>query len=253
MRAGEEPDRMLAVCAFLGLFLAAGCGLFYRAPAPIPTVPYLAADHSPARDLLVLLPGRNDRAGVFAEQGVVGIAERAAASLDVVAVDATLGYYIHRNLTQRLRADVFEPARRRGYRSRWIAGISMGGLGALLFAQHHPEVVTDVIVVAPFLGDDEVLQEIERAGGVLAWRPPARLDPDDYQRDLWRWLKACAEQGQPCPRIFLGYGAEDRFVRAHRLLAAVLPANRVAVVPGGHDWGPWRDLFATLLPRVAAR
>jgi pimeloyl-ACP methyl ester carboxylesterase len=253
MRAGRKPGRPLGFCACLGLLSAASCGFFYRAPAPVPTVPYLADDRSSAGDLLVLLPGRSDRAGAFAEQGVVAIAKRAAAGLDVVAVDATLGYYIHRNLTQRLMADVFEPARARSYRSRWIAGISMGGIGALLFAQHHPEAVTDVIAVAPFLGDDEVLAEIECAGGVAAWRPPTEIDPDDYQRDLWRWLKACTEQRQSCPRIFLGYGAEDRFVRAHRLLTAVLPPSHVAVVPGGHDWGPWREVFATLLPRVAAK
>jgi enterochelin esterase-like enzyme len=83
----------------------------------------------------------------------------------------------------------------------------------------------------------------------------AKSDPKRLccQRDLWRWLKACAEQRQPCPRTFLGCGAEDRFVRAHRLLAAALPPAQVAVVPGGHTWEPWRALFATLLPRVAAR
>jgi pimeloyl-ACP methyl ester carboxylesterase len=249
----EVGERFAFTWAAIALVWLSGCGLFFRAPAPLPAIPYPAADRAAARDLLVLLPGRGDRASTFAEEGVVRIAQRAVSNLDVIAVDATVGYYIHRNLTQRLVADVFEPQRPRGYRSQWIAGISMGGIGALLFARFHPEVVSDVIAIAPFLGDEEVIDEIERAGGVLAWRPPAKLDPDDYQRDLWRWLKACAERRQTCPRIFLGFGSEDRFVRAESLLAAVLPPGQVVVVPGGHTWEPWRQLFTAILPRVAAR
>lgn len=238
--------RCLPLC--LGL---AGCGLVFRAPAPIPTIAYAGADRAAPRDLLMLLPGRGDRAASFADQGLVRIAQQADPRLDVIAVDATTGYYIHRNLIPRLMEDVVQPARARGYRDLRIAGISMGGIGALLFAQHHPDAVSDVIVVAPFLGDDEVIEEIERQGGVTAWRPPAKLDPDDYQRDLWRWLKSCTDGTARCPRIFLGFGSEDRFVRAHRLLAAALPPGQVAVVPGGHDWDPWRQLFATILPVVA--
>lgn len=232
-------------------FCMGGCALFFRAPAPIATIAYPDGGDPLSRNLLVLLPGRGDRASSFAEEGIVDRVGRAAPGTDVIAVDATLGYYLHRNLNQRLMADVFEPARARPYRSRWISGISMGGIGALLFAQFHPKEVTDVIAIAPFLGDDEVLDEIERAGGVAAWQPPAKIDPDDYQRALWRWLKGCGERPESCPRIFLGFGSEDRFVRAERLLAAVLPQGRVAVVPGGHTWEPWRQLYAVLLEKVA--
>jgi pimeloyl-ACP methyl ester carboxylesterase len=242
------PTRLRPVLALLlGL---AGCGLFFRAPAPIPALAYPSAGGPAGHDLLVLLPGRGDRAGAFREQGIVGLAQHVVPNLDVTAVDATLGYYIHRNLTQRLLADVITPAKAQGYRSIWLSGISMGGLGALLFAQRNPGAVSDVLVIAPFLGDAPVIDEIERAGGLAAWQPPATLEPDDYQRDLWRWLKGCSERPQTCPRIFLGFGAQDRFVRAHRLLAAVLPPAQVAMVPGEHTWEPWRQLFATLLPRL---
>jgi len=242
--------RLLALAVPLWL---SGCGLVFRAPTPLPAITYPAAWNPSDRDLLLLLPGRGDRAQSFATEGIVDIAQRASANLDVIAVDATTGYYIHRNLTQRLMADIIEPARTRGYRATSIAGISQGGLGALLFAERHPQEVSDVVVVAPFLGDEEVIAEIERAGGLAGWRPTAKLDPDDYQRALWRWLRGCTVEKQPCPRIFLGFGTEDRFVRALRLLAAVLPPDRVATVPGGHTWDPWRQLFATLLPRVARR
>ncbi len=228
-----------------------GCGLFYRAPTPLPSTSYSApSSDQPVRELLVLLPGRGDHASAYAEQGIVAIAQQANPHLDLVAADATLGYYIHRNLIPRLMDDVIAPAQTRGYRTIALGGISMGGIGALLFAQRHAEILSAVIVVAPYLGDDDLLDEIERAGGLAAWSPPPKIDPDDYQRVLWAWLKSCTEERIACPPIFLGFGKEDRFIRGERLLAAVLPADQVATVPGGHDWGPWRKLFALLLPRM---
>jgi pimeloyl-ACP methyl ester carboxylesterase len=237
--------------AGLGVALvSAGCGLFFRAPTPVATVRYSST--AAAGNLLVLLPGRGDRARSFADAGIVDIARRSVPRMDLISVDATLGYYIHRNLIERLQADVIEPARAGGYRSIWLAGISMGGLGSALYAEKHAKEVAGIVLIAPFLGDPEVLAEIEAAGGLRAWQPPS-IDPDDYQRGLWRWLKACTSQQGSCPRIFLGFGSNDRFVRAHRLLAAVLPPNQVVEVPGGHDWEPWRALFAALLPKLVAR
>lgn len=238
----------------VGVALAsAGCGLFFRAPSPVGTIRYPSP--TAAADLLVLLPGRGDRARSFADAGIIDIARHTVPGIDVVSVDATLGYYIHRNLIERLQADVFEPARGRGYGSIWLAGVSMGGLGSALYAEKHPTQLAGIVLVAPFLGDESLLAEIEAAGGLRSWQPPPSIDPDDYQRSLWRWFKHCSSQQQQttCPRIFLGFGSNDRFVRAHRLLAAALPANRVVEVPGGHDWVPWRALFAALLPKLAQR
>lgn len=227
---------------------AAGCGLFFRAPTPVATIVYPSPDRSGG--LLVLLPGRGDRARSFSDAGIIDIARQAIPGSAVISVDATLGYYIHRNLSERLEADVFAPARAQGYRAIWLAGISMGGLGAALFAQRHPTDVAGIVLVAPFLGDEPVLAEIEAAGGLRQWQPPASLDPDDYQRGLWRWLAGCTKNPGRCPRILLGFGSSDRFVRAHRLLAAELPPEDVVEVPGGHDWAPWRALFEALLPKT---
>jgi pimeloyl-ACP methyl ester carboxylesterase len=236
----------------LATLLGAGCGWFFRAPAPVATIEYSPPSVTTG-DLLILLPGRGDRARSFAEAGVVDVIRQRSPGLRVVAVDATLGYYIHRNLPERLDLDVIEPARARGHRSIWVAGISMGGLGALLYAERHPQVIEGVLLVAPFLGDEPVIAEIEMAGGLHKWRPPAHVDPEDYQRELWRWLKACTAQVRTCPRVLLGFGSNDRFARAHRLLAAALPASAVAEVPGEHNWEPWRKLFAELVPRMSIR
>jgi len=202
--------------------------------------------------LLVLLPGRADTPEDFEKQGFVAMARRAGPDIDVVAADATLGYYARATLPTRLAQDVVEPARGRGYRSIWLAGVSMGGLGTLYYAKNRPETVAGVLAIAPYLGSDDVIEEIERAGGLANWTPASPLDPDDWERALWVWLKKCAAQQGVCPAIFLGYGEADKLARSDRLLAATLPPDHVLVVPGGHEWEPWRRIFAAQIGLLLA-
>ncbi len=53
-----------------------------------------------------------------------------------------------------------------------------------------------------------------------------------------------------CPTLHLGFGTEDRFAAAHRLLAALLPVERVAMLGGGHDWPTWEALWECMLDAV---
>ena len=226
------------------------CSIIYPAPTPMLSTYYPAKPAVPGRALLVLLPGRHDNAADFEKHGFVQVAHESGAPVDLFAADAGYGYYVARTLGQRLAEDVFAPARTRGYRSFWISGISMGGFGALVYAEQHPNELEGLLAIAPFLGDDDLINEIEQAGGLAKWKTTAKPSPDDYLRQLWLWLGRCIPQAQGCPRIFLGFGREDRFVRAGRLLAAALPAEQVVEVPGEHDWGPWQQIFSLSLPRM---
>jgi pimeloyl-ACP methyl ester carboxylesterase len=227
-----------------------GCSLFFPAPTPLRATSYPAQRGTQSSSLLVLLPGRGDSAAEFEKHGITNMVRQLPAPVDVIAVDAGLGYYMRGTLRARLSEDVIGPALTRGYRSIWVGGISMGGLGALWYAEQRPSDVAGVLVVAPFLGDKDVIDEIEHAGGVAMWTPAKPIEPDDYQRRIWLWLQGCARRPDTCPRIYLGFGRSDRFARAHRLLAAVLPADHVMQVEGDHDWPPWQTLFAQALPRI---
>lgn len=235
---------------YLLFVCAAACSILYPAPTPIPSVYYSTGPAAQDRALLLLLPGRSDTAADFEKQGFVGIARKSGAPIDLVAVDARFGYYIGKNLGQRVATDVIAPARAYGYRSFSLSGISMGGMGALIYAQQHPGEVNGVLAIAPFLGDNDVIQEIERAGGLVKWKSIGVAKPGDYQRELWLWLGHCLPQSKGCPRIFLGFGSGDRFVRAHRLLAAALPPDQVIEVSGEHEWTPWLQIFELALPRM---
>lgn len=236
------PKTLLA-----SLLLAASISCFYLRPAPIP-VPILEHRKSASEDLVVFLPGRGGHAEDFEKHGFLQVAQEAGLAADLTAVDAHLAYYMDRSLLTRLKEDVIAPAQKRGKHRIWLVGVSMGGLGALLYAERHPEDVAGVFLLAPYLGDETVLKEIRAAGGLRGWTVPEPLDPKDHQRGVWRWLKRRADGQIPQAfPIYLGYGAQDRFAPANAMLAASLPPERVFIAEGGHDWPVWRSLWVRFL------
>lgn len=228
----------LAACLFLG-----GCALVFRAPTPMPQVARSVG--TDPRCLVVFLPGFGDGEGVFAEHGFVdALAERRIA-VDTISAGATFGYYARRNVVERLEADVLEPAwKRRSYAETWLVGVSMGGMGALLVARGDPR-ITGMLLLAPYLGDEDVISEIERAGGLARWDPPSPSE-DDWQRELWLWLRSVTARPADRP-LYLGAGETDRLGRGHRLLAGALDFRHIYRTTGGHDWAPWGRLWGDFL------
>ncbi len=240
--------RRLLPAALLLHLLVAGC-VSTRTAIPMAT----RADPLPgggARCLVVFLPGMGDRADTFFDERFVELVRQRGLSVDVVAADATFGYYAKGIVVDRLEADVLAPARARGYQRTWLVGASMGGFGSLFFAAQRPAEVSGVLALAPFLGKDSVLKEIRAAGGLARWTPPAAapFDEHNYSPQLWRWLRERTVEGKPGPELWLGWGTDDHRLRdADALLGAALPPEHVLNAPGGHDWGPWRALLGEFL------
>jgi pimeloyl-ACP methyl ester carboxylesterase len=214
-------------------------------PLSIRRCPYEGS--SPTRDLLVCLPGIGDEAKDFERWGFVDLVRTRQWAADVLLVDAHYGYYADRSLLRQLHHDVLLPAAVSGYRSIWLAGISMGGLGALLYASEYERDVHGVVAIAPFLGSRTLVQEIASAGGLARWT--STVNPSDEIRAIWSWARTRREGIAPAPEIFLAYGEEDLFADAHRLLASVLPASHVLTAPGGHRWRVWHELWTKFLSR----
>ena len=206
----------------------------------------LAPQRNAARVMLVMLPGVKDRPQDLVEHGFIRAVRERAVPVDVVAVDAHLGYYLERSLIERLSADIIAPARAKGYVRIWFMGISLGAMGALIYARAHANEIEGMVVLAPFLGVQGTIAEIERAGGFSQWQPGA-IEPDDDERLLLAWLKAYQADNPAMPKLYLGYGVDDRFAPASKLLAQRLPATQVATTRGGHDWATWIDLWRHLL------
>lgn len=206
-----------------------------------------------AKCLLVLLPGAKDRAGTFRDERFIDVIRSSGLSVDVVAADATLGYYLSNRAGPRLEADVIGPARSKGYEQVWLLGISMGGYGTFHYTLQFPEHVDGIAAFAPYLGEEELVKEVKAAGGVKKWAAPAPapLDETNHARQLWGYLQRVTAGEQKAPEIYLGCGDTDRMLPSVKVLAAALPADHVFTTAGGHDWGPWRDLLAQFLARSA--
>jgi enterochelin esterase-like enzyme len=205
--------------------------------------------------LIVLLPGARDTSQDFKDQGFVDAVRARKIDADIQLVDAHTDYYGNQQIVQRLQDEVVGPATGKGYKSIWFAGISLGGYGTLLYNMNYPKQIEGFFIMAPYMGPRDIPVEIQKQGGLKSWTSEVQGNID---MDMWRWLKGYATQGAGLPNAYLGYGASDRFEKSNGLLAEVLPQERSFVIPGGHDWATWRQLWAnfldtTALPRMDAR
>jgi pimeloyl-ACP methyl ester carboxylesterase len=179
----------------------------------------------------------------FQKEGFIEALTTAGTKADLIAVDAHFGYYKERTLVARLREDVIGPALAGGHDRIWLVGVSMGGFGSLLYADLHSEDVAGLVLFSPFLGEEEVIEEIRRVGGLRKWSPAGPVDLDtDYSRELWRWLKENVSDPDGIP-IYLGYGARERLATANSILADILPSGHVRIGEGGHRWETWSPLW----------
>ena len=191
-------------------------------------------------NLWVLLPGIDDLPGDFAAHGFVDRAWRSGLVADAMEPDLHLGYYLRHQAVARLHNDLLRPARGI-YHRIWLVGISLGGLGALLYASQYPDDVQGIVLLAPFLGHGPIIQDLSNGG-----LPIEPAQDSDFQHQLWDWLAGPA----PKPPIYLGFGYDDPFAPANRLLAELLPKGRVFLAHGGHDWDTWSRLWPAILSRV---
>jgi pimeloyl-ACP methyl ester carboxylesterase len=252
----SQPSRREAGAALLAAAAApawvglGGCGGLARPSAePMELILDRAPGAEPAPVLLVLLPGAHMTLAEMQREGLVAAVRSAGLHADVLLAGTTLEHVYERSAFERLRGGVLEPGGVRETRPVWLAGISLGAFLALGCAMRLPGVVHGIVAIAPYLGTAKTVQALRQAGSARAWArhtPPSGL-ADDIDGPLWRWL---AEPPPGAPSIHLGFGSEDRFAPAHRLLAELLPPERVQVVPGGHTWRPWRTLWAQWLAQA---
>lgn len=218
------------------------CGFYPSVPMEKVNYPANGTQH---KRLLVLLRGMGGTINYYEQQGWIEAARNVNADFDMVAPDAHFGYYSSNTILERLTQDVIEPARKQGYQSIWFAGISMGGLGSLLYSTEFPDIVERIYLFAPYLGDTDVLDSIKTNGGLHSWQIPANK-MDNYQYRVWNRLKQIVEDPKQKVKIFLGYGDKDR-LKGHDLLAEYLPQNQVIKLDGKHDDRTFYTLWKTML------
>ena len=231
------------------LLLSPACKTFaflFPAPTPMQALRYPASPSERAQCLIILLPGGGDDADAFEKAGFIADLRARNIHADVEAAAATFGYYAKWTFPERFGTDIVEPAVANGYKHIWLAGVSMGGYGAADFATHHSDLFDGLLLLAPYLGEGAVLDEIRRAGGLRAWTPRDATGERD-ERALWLWLKDATADPAARPALYLGFGEGDGMHDTHALLAAAMAPARLYPGPGGHDWPIWRRAWKEFL------
>ena len=235
---------------FLLLYLA-GCAARGDITRPIPAT-FVAAPQ-PAHRLVVMLPGRGDSLRSLTAIGMARFIQRTWPDADVILTGLTMPFYRQGCAVQRLHDEVVEPARRPTYQQVWLAGISLGGTGALMYDERYPDQIDGLLVLSPYLGDAAIHREIRQAGGLANWQPglPQAIAPDTFGRELWRYLQGWSQRPQRARSVWLAYGAAEPFRESIELMRPLLPADHVVMLPGHHDWKLWKPAMRTLLERAA--
>lgn len=207
-----------------------------------------------APTLLVLLPGALQTPETLLEEGMAAAVRARGLAVDIALVDpglATIGEATDGSVAARLES-LLAPARR-DYRSLWLAGVSLGGFMALAHAARSPGRVDGMFLLAPYPGNRLLTGAIEAAGGPAAWAAAtvATAGMADDEENVWRWLAQNGPAGRP--EIHLGHADADRFAGGQRLMAQLLPPQRVDLIAGGHDWPSWRTLWNNFLDRHGER
>lgn len=234
----------------LALLLALTAGCASTGDKPIGALHYEnpAKPADQGKKLLIFLRGAGGGNSVFERHGLVNEVITRGLPFDMVAPDAHFGYYSSETLGRRLYEDIIIPARQQGYTEIWVAGVSMGGLGALFLQIEHPDAVDGIILLSPFLGWNGIVKEIRQAGGLPRWEPGPHT-VEDWQRYLWSWVKQHRELPARNAPIYLGYGASDIFSNAQSLMASAIPDERTTVIDGGHTYATLRRLWRDFLDK----
>lgn len=237
--------------ATLSLVLLNGCAGGGDVSKPIPTL--LVPAPAKAQRLVVMLPGRGDDLQGLEKHHAAQIIQRQWPHADVLLTGLTMPYYTHGVATRRLHDEVMVPASKRGYRQIWLAGISLGGMGSLLYDRAYPGEVSGMLLFSPYLGDRKIHDEIRDAGGLAQWNPgPSQMiGPDTFQHELWRYLKGWSNDPTRTSSVWLAYGDSERFRKPIELVTPVLPASHVLMLPGHHNWKLWSATMPALFHKAA--
>jgi hypothetical protein len=262
-----------------------GCIAFRSTEGPMTLVEDQLACTVRPSTLIVMLPGARDVPQDFIDQGFVKAVRDRGIQADLLLVDSHIAYYTQMQIIDRLEKEVVLPARAKGYKTIWFAGISLGGYGTLLYSSKTardsslsvtptgPEsgvtkkTIDGFFAMAPYMGSSRITRAITEQGGLrsanLTKAPDGSTAANNFDLVLWQWLQsytsltnqsnnnAAAPALSPTnPAAWLGWGSKDGFAEMNALLGDVLPSQQRIEEPGGHDWPPWIAMWQKFLDRA---
>lgn len=134
-----------------------------------------------------------------------------------------------------------------GRENRMIAGLSMGGYGALKFGLKYPEMFS---FVGSFSGALGVASFTEKTAGNIGKGVDAIMGAEDNEsrrsNDIFRIIRELTpEKLKALPYIYQSCGTEDYLIQNNREYLALLNEKKVSheyrEQPGGHTWTFWDE------------
>ncbi|MDR9435522.1 MAG: alpha/beta hydrolase [Thiohalophilus sp.] len=205
-------------------------------------------DHSKENDtrqLVILLPGIWDKPAEFKTHGFIEIARKNDIEHDFLSVDANIAYLVRGNFSQRFMEDVIIPARKKGYQSFWLIGISLGGYNALSYYLDQPETIEGVVLLSPYVGvnkEEDFLHQIRQ------FIDSENLSSVSERVPYTNWERLAAfKKRSSLKNIYLAYGRQDGFASRYSEFERLLPSENIHAIDGNHDWRTWSRLWEELL------
>jgi len=221
---------------------------------PIQKVP--APMSAGTKRLVIVLPGRGDDLSDLQQSGIASTIQKQLSDADVWLIELTFPYYMEGRAPQRVHEQIVQPAKRAGYREIYLAGASMGGMGVLLYEREYPDQASGLILMAPYMGDEELIEEITAAGGLAKWQAgpkPKKIDSDNVGREEWRLIQSWKADNQRTRQVWLICGKSDRFHGAVKFIAPLLPPGHTVEPDGGHAWSVWTKGAEKVFSQINAR
>lgn len=143
--------------------------------------------------------------------------------------------------------------------TRFIAGLSMGGYGAIKFGLKYPEMFS---LVGSFSGALGAASFTEKNAGAIGKSMIAIFGPEDSDtrkaNDIFKLVRDLTpDKVKTMPFIYQSCGTEDFLFANNREFLGVLVEKRVPHEyrehPGGHDWPFWDAQVKEFLEVAAAR
>ena len=138
-------------------------------------------------------------------------------------------------------------------KGRAVAGLSMGGYGALKFGLKHPDVFAlsasmSGALDAPARVDDASIRQTFGEAD----------NPVRAANDLFKLASHLSkEQVAALPYFYMDCGAEDPWAKTNRELSSLFQDRQIAheyrELPGGHDWKYWDRQVQEILQLAAQR
>ena len=195
--------------------------------------------------LIIFLPGLYDTAEKFKEEAFFLSARKVGIKADMVSANVNVLHLVEEMMIKRIEMDVFDHAINNGYKNIWLVGVSLGGLNSLLFYQKHAKNLCGVVTLAPFVANEPLTNELQEAKNIKDWKPGSVENEGAFEQKLhflWVWLQQATTKNK-LNHIYLGYGKQDRYVEAIKLLQDILDKKNIVTVEGKHNWVTGRKIW----------